>query len=116
MSAETITMIEALEISLLGLGLVFSLLLGLTALFSLLTWVTQGMGQGRATNQAVASTEQPMVPEALAPGSCGDLRLQGVSEREAAMLMAIVADSLDKPLNTLRFRSIRLAEEKGDLT
>ena len=35
------------------------------------------------------------------------LRLQQTPDRTAAMLMAIVADKLGKPLNELRFISIR---------
>ena len=44
---------------------------------------------------------------ARAPGSAGGVKLYDVSEREAAMLMAIVADKTGKPLNELRFISIK---------
>jgi hypothetical protein len=45
-----------------------------------------------------------MVP---AKGSLGDIRLFDVDDKTAAMIMAIVADKMDAPLNTLRFLSIR---------
>ena len=46
-------------------------------------------------------------PKAVAPGSAGQLKLHDVEPKTAAMLMAIVADKLGKPLNELRFISIR---------
>ena len=42
-----------------------------------------------------------------APGSAGQLKLHDVSPKTAAMLMAIVADKMGKPLNELRFISIK---------
>ena len=46
-------------------------------------------------------------PKKLAPGSAGDVKLYDTDPRDAAMIMAIVANKLDKPLNELRFRSIK---------
>lgn len=43
----------------------------------------------------------------VAPGSAGKLKLHDVEPKAAAMLMAIVADKLGKPLNELRFLSIK---------
>ena len=42
-----------------------------------------------------------------APGSAGELKLHNVDPRTAAMVMAIVADKTGKPLNELRFISIK---------
>ena len=49
--------------------------------------------------------------KAEAPGTAGQLKLHDVEPKTAAMLMAIVADKLGKPLNELRFQSIREVEE-----
>lgn len=49
--------------------------------------------------------------EAIASGTCGELKLINTDERDAAMIMAIVADSTGTPLNELRFKSIRKAED-----
>lgn len=46
-------------------------------------------------------------PAALAPGSAGEIKIYDTDPRDAAMIMAIVADKLGKPLNELRFRSIK---------
>ncbi len=42
-----------------------------------------------------------------APGSAGEVKLFDVPDKEAAMIMAIVADKMGKPLNELRFKSIK---------
>ncbi len=44
---------------------------------------------------------------ALAPGSIGELKLHTVDDKSAALIMAIVADSMQCPLNELRFISIK---------
>ena len=43
----------------------------------------------------------------LAPGTAGELKLYDTPPKTAAMLMAIVADKMGKPLNELRFISIK---------
>ena len=54
-----------------------------------------------------AASAAPAVPNAPAPGSAGQIALHDVPDKTAAMLMAIVADRTGKPLNQLRFISIR---------
>ena len=69
----------------------------------------------RAALKAPKSVPAPPVPEvpaaqaqaAPAPGSAGTLKLHDVPPKTAAMLMAIVADKMGKPLNELRFISIK---------
>ena len=46
-------------------------------------------------------------PAPTAPGSAGGVKLYDVEPKTAAMLMAIVADKMGKPLNELRFISIK---------
>ena len=63
--------------------------------------------------QKQAPVEAGAVDVPLADGTCGELKLINTDERDAAMIMAIVADSMGTPLNELRFKSIkRLEEEK----
>ena len=47
------------------------------------------------------------VAEAVAPGTAGQLKLYDVPPKTAAMIMAIVANQMGKPLNELRFISIK---------
>ena len=58
---------------------------------------------------ADATPAAPTVEEAkpAAPGTAGELKLHDVEPKTAAMIMAIVADKLGKPLNELRFISIK---------
>ncbi len=57
--------------------------------------------------QAAAPVAPAAAPKAVAPGSAGELALHDVEPKTAAMLMAIVADKMGKPLNELRFISIK---------
>ena len=55
---------------------------------------------------AVAPVTAPAVADA-APGTAGQLKLYDTPPQTAAMIMAIVADKMGKPLNELRFISIK---------
>lgn len=57
---------------------------------------------------APVMAEEP--PKPTAPGSAGQIKLHGVDPKIAAMLMAIVADKMGKPINELRFLSIKEVE------
>ena len=52
-------------------------------------------------------SEVPAVPTVEAPGSAGKVKIYDVPPKTCAMLMAIVADRMGKPLNELRFISIK---------
>ena len=58
-----------------------------------------------------AAAPAPVKKADPAPGSAGDFKLYNTDPRDAAMVMAIVADTLGKPLNELRFISIREVKE-----
>ena len=60
---------------------------------------------------ALAAEPQPEEEKPVAPGSAGKLLLHDVEPKTAAMLMAIVADKMGKPINELRFISIKEVKE-----
>ena len=60
-----------------------------------------------AAADAIAAAPAAAPALAEAPGSAGELKLYDVDPKDAAMIMAIVAHQLQKPLNELRFKSIR---------
>ena len=60
-----------------------------------------------AASAPAPAAAAPAAPKKLAPGSAGDVRIYDTDPRDAAMIMAIVADKLQKPLNELRFVSIK---------
>ena len=94
--------------AILGYAVVF---IGLTLLMTVIVLV----GKAFTTKKAAPAAEQaaapaaaaPAAPKKLAPGSAGYVKLYDTDPRDAAMIMAIVANKLDKPLNELRFRSIK---------
>jgi len=55
---------------------------------------------------AVPAVSAPAAQDA-APGTAGQLKLYDTPPKTAAMIMAIVADKMGKPLNELRFISIK---------
>ena len=66
----------------------------------------------RAAAMAAAASANPApapveAAKPVAPGSAGELKLHDVEPKTAAMIMAIVADKMGKPLNELRFISIK---------
>ena len=60
-----------------------------------------------AAAPVVEETPAPVVEAPTAPGSAGQVKLHDVEPKTAAMLMAIVADKMGKPINELRFISIK---------
>ena len=102
---------EYLINSLLGICVVFFALLLLIIIITIMTKLQlsdEADKPKKAESKAVikaASEDEPAKP--LAPGSAGDLKLYNTDPRDAAMIMAIVADELQKPINELRFLSIR---------
>ena len=98
-------------IALLGYLVVF---LGLVMLMVVVMVMGKIMVARAKKAQAVVAEAAPVeaAPVAEAPGTAGELKLYDTDPRDAAMIMAIVADTLGKPLNQLRFISIK--EVKDD--
>jgi len=64
----------------------------------------------KETKQTEEKSLPNLVPTAemkKAPGSAGKIKLYDVPDKEAAMIMAIVADTMKKPVNELHFISIK---------
>lgn len=97
---------EVLIIAVLGMSIVFVVLLVLMGMIKLISLIVK-----EKKSSAPATAAPAVVAEApTAPGSCGEIKLFDVPDKTAAMLMAIVADKLGEPLNTLRFISIKEVE------
>lgn len=108
--AERISVGEAAVDALLGYAVVFFGICLLMAVVMLMGkyFVAQdnkAKAAKAAEAPAAAPAEAPAKP--LAPGSAGELKMYDVEPKTAAMIMAIVADKLQKPLNELRFISIK---------
>ena len=101
--------------AILGYAVVF---IGLTLLMTVIVIVGKVMvaqskkasaktAEAKPAEAKPAEAAAPAAPKKLAPGSAGDVKIYDTDPRDAAMIMAIVADKLGKPLNELRFRSIK---------
>ena len=104
---------DAALIGVLGYLVVF---LGLVLLMIVVIILTKVMIAKSGKAAAAPAAEPAPVAEAPvkaapAPGSAGDLKLYDTDPKDAAMIMAIVADSLGKPINELRFNSIKEVKE-----
>ncbi len=108
-----VSFIASLGYSVLGMSIVFAVLIMLIGIVKLVEQFTTRMNKEEAVEAAPAATATGAVAvtAAPAPGTAGELKLYNVEPRDAAMVMAIVADSLQKPLNELRFISIKEVTE-----
>ena len=110
--AYNIGLLDGLAVALGGYAVVFA---GLIALMVVVIIVGKVFTAKKAAKkeEAPAATAAPVevaeetAEPAVAPGTAGELKLHDVSPKTAAILMAIVADKMGKPLNELRFISIK---------
>ena len=96
--------LDASVIALLGYATVF---VGLIFLQIVVMLMGKAFSLKEKKAAPAPAAPAPEVPKELAPGAAGQLKLHNVDPKTAAMLMAITADKLQKPLNELRFISIK---------
>ena len=105
-----IGLVDGLVTALGGYGVVFAGLIALMVVVIIVGKIFSGKKAAKKVEAPAASVlpveEVPAAP-VVAPGTAGQLKLHDVSPKTAAMLMAIVADKMGKPLNELRFISIK---------
>jgi len=125
---------RALTSSVLGMAIVF---LALIALMVVVVLLSKAMKTGKKlslqsaseasahkiegppipaqpqSGPASVSQPAPEAPKTLAPGSAGPLVLRDVEDKDAALLMAVVAYRMKKPLCQLRFISIKQVYDTG---
>ena len=99
---ENIGILDAGIIALLGYAVVF---FGLILLMIVVTIMGKAFTAKKAPKAKAAAPAPVEAP--AAPGTAGQLKLYDTNPKTAAMLMAIVADKMGKPLNELRFISIK---------
>ena len=80
------------------------------ALFAIFMFVSKRLNQIAEPVTATDPVEKPKTVIPKAPGAAGNLKLYNVEPKTAAMIMAIVANNMNKPLNELRFLSIKEVE------
>ena len=105
---------SAAVIALLGYAVVFFGIVLLMCVMIVMGKVFVAKANKEKAAKAAPKAEAPAAPvaaapaaPAVAPGTAGQLKLHDVNPKTAAMIMAIVADKMGKPLNELRFISIK---------
>ena len=106
---DNIGILDAGVIALLGYGVVFFGLILLMVVVTIMgkIFMAKDAKASAAAPAPAAAPAAPAVEAPKAPGSAGQLKLHDVEPKTAAMIMAIVADKMGKPLNELRFISIK---------
>lgn len=130
-ATDKITVVDALLLAVIGIAIVFILLAVLMVIVALVGKIFDGSEKLQAQHpewaDKINNVKQKMMfwkksapadpvaqtaAQPLAEGTCGELKLINTDERDAAMIMAIVADSTGTPLNELRFKSIKKVEDE----
>ena len=117
-SLVDIGILDAAVVALLGYAVVFFGLILLMCVITIMGKVFMAKDKAAAAKAAAAKNRVAATPVAVAapaaapapvpaPGSAGQLKLYDVEPKTAAMIMAIVANKMGKPLNELRFISIK---------
>ena len=106
---DNIGILDAGVIALLGYSVVFFGLILQMAVVIVMgkIFMAKDAKAAAAAPAPAAAPAAPAVEAPKAPGSAGQLKLHDVEPKTAAMIMAIVADKMGKPLNELRFISIK---------
>ena len=111
---ENIGIADAGVIALLGYAVVFFGLILLMVVLMIMgkVFMAKDRKAAEALTKAVSAPAPVAAPvvaaePVTAPGTAGQLKLHDVEPKTAAMLMAIVANKMGKPLNELRFISIK---------
>ena len=111
---DNIGILDAAIVALLGYAVVFFGLILLMGVIIIMGKAFMAKDAKAAAKAAAAKEILATVPvttaapeSPAAPGTAGQLKLHDVNPKTAAMIMAIVADKMGKPLNELRFISIK---------
>ena len=105
---DNIGILDAGVIALLGYAVVFFGLVLLMIVVTVMGKIFMAKDKkAAAAPAAVPATAAAPAAAPTAPGSAGKLKLHDVEPKTAAMIMAIVADKMGKPINELRFISIK---------
>ena len=106
---QNISILNAGIVAVMGYAVVFFGLILLMCVITILGKSFQAAGAKAKAAAPAAAAPAAAAPVSAdpAPGSAGKLKLHDVEPKTAAMLMAIVADKMGKPINELRFISIK---------
>lgn len=109
-SYENPSITDALIIALVGFATVFVVLIVLMGIIALISKLFGGKTAPADEPEAVSAAPETVVAASEAERTKDNytgVKLHGIDDKTAAVLMAIVAHKLNKPLDNLRFISVR---------
>lgn len=114
----SITFNEAIIIAVLGFFIVLLVLTVLAIFVKLLSFVVGSAVKGTKNDKTPAAekktaTRKPVIQKS---DTAGNVILDGVSEQDAAVIMAITSKNTNIPLERLIFKSIKRLEQDPELT
>lgn len=99
---------DSIKVSLFGLSIVFIVLILLSLFVKFQSFILGAIASNKKTVTDRDEENYREAAEQEEPGlSSGELKLVGVDEKTAAMIMAIVSDESNIPISSLRFKSIK---------
>ena len=101
---DPISVLDALMIALSGIVIVFLMLALLWGVIAVISRVMGALEKHTAHSASVSAAAPAAAP---APAPAPQVKLEGVSEVEAACVMAIVSHETGIPLDQLVFKSIK---------
>ena len=107
---DPISVLDALMIALSGIVIVFLMLALLWGVIAVISRVMGALEKHTAHPASVSAAAPAAAAPAAAPAPAPQVKLEGVSEVEAACVMAIVSHETGIPLDQLVFKSIKAVE------
>ncbi len=104
---DPISVLDALMIALSGIVIVFLMLALLWGVIAVISRVMGVLEKHPAHPASVSAAAPAAAAPAAAPAPVPQVKLEGVSEVEAACVMAIVSHETGIPLDQLVFKSIK---------
>lgn len=104
---DPISVLDALMIALSGIVIVFLMLALLWGVIAVISRVMGALEKHTANPASVGAAAPAAAAPAAAPAPAPQVKLEGVSEVEAACVMAIVSHETGIPLDQLVFKSIK---------
>ena len=104
---DPISVLDALMIALSGIVIVFLMLALLWGVIAVISRVMGALEKYTAHPASVSAAAPAAAAPAAAPAPAPQVKLEGVSEVEAACVMAIVSHETGIPLDQLVFKSIK---------
>ncbi len=107
------SLLDSLLLAIFGISVVFVVLIALIFFIKIQSTVVNAISNNGKKEVKEEIKTQEVVKEQAADDAgwtAGELKLIGVNEKTAAMIMAIVSDETKIPLSELQFKSIRAVE------